>query len=88
MAFFNLENFMRCHLVIAKDADENIIAKRVAATSALARETREELMEQFCVRKKDVTIEPHDVPVAKNDLIGYLNAEFEIHDISGETGED
>lgn len=63
---------MRCHLITVK-ADDAVIARRLAPTTADARTTREALMAEFEVRKKDVDIEPHDVPTAKADLLEYLN---------------
>ena len=63
---------MRCHLITAK-ADDVVIARRLAPTTADARATRETLMEEFAVRKKDVEIEPHEVPVSKAELLEYLN---------------
>ncbi len=63
---------MRCYLVTAKDGEETL-GRRYAGTNALAREARDTLMEQFDVKKKDVAIEDAEIPVAKNDLLGFVN---------------
>jgi len=75
---------MRCYKVIVKDGD-TVLATRIAGTNALARETREELMEQFDVKKKDVEIEDHEVPVDKSGLIDYLNEVYANQDDVGQT---
>jgi hemoglobin-like flavoprotein len=59
---------MRCYLVTGPGA------KRYAATNADARATREALVEQLGCKKKDVEIEPTDVPVAKALLLEFINA--------------
>ena len=76
---------MRCYLVIAKNNDDQVIGTRIASTNADARAVREDLMETFDVKKKNVDIEDHDVPVAKPALIAYLNELLVRQDIS-ETG--
>jgi hypothetical protein len=58
---------MRCYLVKCPGA------KRYAATNADARTTREELVEQLGVKKKDIEIEQTDIPVAKADLLEFIN---------------
>lgn len=58
---------MRCYLVTGPGA------KRYAATNADARTTREELVEQLGCKKKDVEIEQTDIPVAKADLLEFVN---------------
>jgi hypothetical protein len=64
---------MRCYLVTVQNTDGETIARRLASTNADARAVREDLMETFGVKKKDVEIADHEVPVAKPDLLGYLN---------------
>lgn len=64
---------MRCYLVTAKSNADDVLGRRIAATNADARAVREDLMETFDVKKKNVDIENHDVPVAKPELIAYLN---------------
>lgn len=59
---------MRCYLVQAPGA------KRYASTNADARATRDELVEQLSVKKKEVTIEQTDVPTAKAELLEFINA--------------
>lgn len=59
---------MRCYFVECKG-----LGFRYAGTSALARETREELMALFNVRKKDVTIEDAEIPVGKAELLAFVN---------------
>lgn len=63
---------MRCYKVIAKDGDDTV-AFRFAGTSADARTTRDELVESTGLKKKNVEIEQTEVPVAKAELIGFLN---------------
>jgi hypothetical protein len=58
---------MRCYLVKGPGA------KRYAATNADARTTREELVEQLGVKKKDIEIEQTDIPVAKAELLKFIN---------------
>lgn len=70
---------MRCYLVVAAEGDETI-ATRYAGTNALAKEARDELVSTFVLKKKDVSIEQHEVPVAKDDLIAYLNDLVKVND--------
>ena len=64
---------MRCFQVTAKDGDA-VLATRLAPTNAVAKTTREELMATFQVKKKDVSIDQHEVPVSKPQLIEYINS--------------
>lgn len=64
---------MRCYLVTAKDGD-TVIARRYAGTNALAKDTRDELVDKLEIKKKDVTVDQTEVPLAKDQLIEYLNA--------------
>jgi len=64
---------MRCYLVTAKSNDGETLARRLSSTNADARATREDLMETFEVKKKNIGIDDHDVPVAKPALLAYLN---------------
>ena len=59
---------MRCYLVQAPGA------KRYASTNADARATRDELIDQLQVKKKDVTIEQTDIPTAKAELLEFINS--------------
>ena len=63
---------MRCFQVTVKDYDK-VLATRLAPTNAIAKATREELMATFQVKKKDISIDQHEVPVAKPQLIEYIN---------------
>lgn len=58
---------MRCYLVTGPGA------KRYAATSAEARATRDGLVDLLGCKKKDVEIEQTDVPVAKAQLLDFIN---------------
>lgn len=70
---------MRCYLITAAEG-ESTIATRYAGTNALAKEARDELVSTFALKKKDVTIEQHEVPVAKDELIAYLNKLVVVND--------
>jgi hypothetical protein len=58
---------MRCYLVTGPGA------KRYAATSALARAARDELVDLLGCKKKEIEIEQTDVPTAKADLLKFIN---------------
>ena len=58
---------MRCYLV------EGPGAKRYAATNADARAKRDELVERLGCKKKDIEIEQTDIPVAKAELLNFIN---------------
>ena len=64
---------MRCYLVTAKSNEGKTLARRLSATNADARAMREDLMETFEVKKKNVEIDDHDVPTPKPALLAYLN---------------
>ena len=66
---------MRCYKLIAINPEINEFpcATRYAATNALARETREALMQEFDVHKKDVEIVQVEIPVAKAELLEFIN---------------
>lgn len=53
--------------------DEEVLARRLAGTQALAKEAQAELMGQFDLSKKSVTIEDEEVPMDKPSLLEYLN---------------
>lgn len=69
---------MRCYLVTGPGA------KRYASTNADARATREVLVEQLSCKKKDVEIEQVDVPVAKAELLGFINGLCAESDVKAE----
>ncbi len=58
---------MRCYLVQGGGR------KRYAGTQADARSTRDTIVEETGCKKKDVTIEEAEVPVAKAELIEFIN---------------
>jgi hypothetical protein len=58
---------MRCYLVTGPGA------KRYAATSADARTVRDELVTQLGCKKKEIEIEQAEVPVAKTQLLKFIN---------------
>lgn len=70
---------MRAYKVVAKQDDE-VLGTRFAATQALARETRDELMAKFDVKKSAVEIEETEVPMAKPDLLVFINELSEKND--------
>jgi len=58
---------MRCYLVQGGGR------KRYASTNADATATRNTIVEETGAKKKDVTIEQTDIPVAKADLLEFIN---------------
>lgn len=58
---------MRCYLVQGGGR------KRYAGTQADARSTRDMIVEETGCKKKDVAIEEAEIPVAKAELIGFIN---------------
>lgn len=69
---------MRCYLVEIATAD--VFVKRLASTAADSKTVRDGLMEEFEVKKKDVTIEQHEVPLDKAGLLEYLNGVYKAQD--------
>jgi hypothetical protein len=63
---------MRAYQVTAKDGDK-VLGTRFAGTQADSRSTRDNLMEQFDVKKSAVEIEEVEIPMAKPDLLGWIN---------------
>lgn len=63
---------MRAYKVTAAQ-DGQTIATRYAGTAASSKERRDELVEQFDLKKKDVTIEDCEIPTAKADLLEFIN---------------
>lgn len=63
---------MRAYQVTAADGDTTL-ATRYGSTQADARAKRDELVEQFNVKKSAVTIEEVEIPVAKADLLEFIN---------------
>jgi hypothetical protein len=62
----------KAYLVTASDT-EGVVAKRYAGTAALAKATRNELIEKLGAKKSDVTIEDCDIPSDKNGLLAFIN---------------
>lgn len=58
---------MRCYLVQGGGR------KRYAGTNAGAMETRNTIIKETTGTKKDVTIEQTDIPVAKTELLKFIN---------------
>ena len=63
---------MRAYQVTAKDGD-TVLGTRYAGTQADARAKRDELMAQFDVKKSAVETEEVEVPVAKSELLEFIN---------------
>lgn len=63
---------MRAYKITAQDSD-GVLGTRYAGTNAQAREVRDQLVGQFGVKKKDVTIEDAEIPTAKADLLEFIN---------------
>jgi hypothetical protein len=63
---------MRAYKVTAKDGDE-VLGTRYAGTQADARTKRDELVEQFKVKKGQVETEETEVPMAKAELLEFIN---------------
>lgn len=78
---------MRAYKVTASD-DEGVLGTRYAGTNALARETRDQLVVQFGVKKKDVVIEDEDIPTSKNELFEFINELLAEQDYVEEAGGD
>jgi hypothetical protein len=69
---------MRCYLV------QSSHMKRYASTNADATATRGMIVEKTGVKKKDVTIEQVDIPVAKSELLGFINSLCAESDVKAE----
>lgn len=63
---------MRAYKVTAKDGD-TVLGTRYAGTQADARTKRDELMAQFDVKKRQVEMEEVEVPMAKAELLEFIN---------------
>lgn len=64
---------MRCYLVTVPAVKDGKQPKRYAGTQADARKVREELVEEFDVKKSSITIEEVEVPTAKAELLAFIN---------------
>lgn len=63
---------MRTYQVTAQEG-ETVLATRYGSTQADAREKRDALVEQFSIKKSQVTIEEVDVSLAKPELLAFIN---------------
>ena len=63
---------MRAYQVTAKDGDV-VLGTRYAVTAADAKAKRDELMAQFGIKKSAVETEAAEVPVAKTELLAFIN---------------
>lgn len=63
---------MRAYEVQALDGDD-LLGKRFGATQADARDKRDELVELFGIKKSACTIDEVEIPVAKAELLEFIN---------------
>lgn len=78
---------MRTYKVTATRPDDQVVAAtRYGGTNALAKDARDELMAAHGLRKKDVTIEPADIPTAKDGLLAFVNNLLALQDIGATEG--
>jgi hypothetical protein len=63
---------MRAYEITA-GVDDTTLAVRFAGTQADAREARNELVEQFDIKKSNVSIDEVEIPVAKAGLLEFIN---------------
>lgn len=70
---------MRCYkvsAVVEVESDNEKVEKTVieyAATKADARLVRDEFVDKYDTKKKDVTIENAEIPTAKSKLLEFIN---------------
>jgi len=65
---------MRAYEVKAVEGDDDeLLGRRFGATQADARAKRDELMEKFGVKKSACTIEEVEIPMAKAELLEFIN---------------
>lgn len=64
---------MRCYKIKAVGKD-GVVATRYAGTNADAKDTRDQLVQKTGLKKKDVSIDQDEVPMAKADLLDFINA--------------
>jgi hypothetical protein len=57
--------------------------RRFVASQADAREMRELFMQEYSVKKKEVVVEPADIPTKKDDLLAYMNEAYATIDAVG-----
>lgn len=56
---------------------------RFVASQADGREMRDLFMQEYSVKKKDVALEPIQVPTSKSDLLEFLNRAYQTIDAAG-----
>jgi len=78
---------MRAYKVIAK-FEGDVVGTRFAGTAADSKTKRDELMEQFDIKKKDVEIEDCEIPTAKAELLDFINEVAATGDMVFEEGAD
>lgn len=64
---------MKAYIVEAKKGD-TVFGTRYAGTAALSKSTRDELVESFNLRKKDVSIGDCEIPTSKAELLEFINS--------------
>lgn len=63
---------MKAYKIEAKKGDV-VFATRYAGTAALSKSTRDELVESFDLKKKDVSISDYEIPTSKAELLEFVN---------------
>lgn len=67
---------MRCYKVsvaVPSEGDEPKTLVQYAGTQADARLVRDEFVDNYPIKKKDVTIEDAEIPTAKSELLEFVN---------------
>lgn len=77
---------MRAYKVVAAEGDTTL-GFRFGSTQADAKEKRDSLMEQFSIKKSAVLIEEVEIPVAKAELLAFINELAEGQDAVEEADE-
>lgn len=63
---------MRCHVVRTTDNDGKL-HQAFAGTNALAKSQRDQFVEELGVKKSEVETSQTDVPLAKAELLSFMN---------------
>jgi len=63
---------MRAYKVTAAEG-ETVLGFRFGSTQADAKAKRDELMEQFSIKKSAIETEEVEIPVAKAELLAFIN---------------
>lgn len=67
---------MRCYKVsveVPSEGNEPKTLVQYAGTQADARLVRDEFVDNYPIKKKDVTIEDAEIPTAKSELLEFVN---------------